>query len=189
MTVAKLALAATLALALPCAALAAPPTWVVDKPNSKLTFSSSFSGEAFTGTFRRWDAQIVFDPKQLAASKVTATIEPSSASTGDETRDQSLPTADWFDTGKFPRATFSTTSFKSLGGNRYEAAGTLTVKGISKPVTLPFSLAITGSDAKMNGQVTLSRAAFGVGKGQFESAETVPLNVVINVALTAHKAP
>src|SRR5271156_1664373 len=60
-----LAPAAAIPLA-PALALAAPATWAVDKAASKLPFSSSVSGQAFTGRFARWDAAIHFDPKDLA---------------------------------------------------------------------------------------------------------------------------
>ncbi len=170
------------------AAVAAPSAWTVDKAASKLGFRSSFGGDAFTGTFRRWDAQIVFDPKQLAASKATVSIDLTSAATGDSSRDEALPSDDWFAAKKFPRATFTTTGFKSLGGNKYQAAGTLTIRGVAKPLVLPFTLAIAGDLAKMNSSVVLNRSAFGVGQGEFKSAESVPLNVTVDIALTARRA-
>lgn len=169
-------------------ALAAPPAWTVDKAASKLSFRSSFGGDAFEGTFRRWDAQIIFDPKQLAASKAVISIDMTSASTGDASRDEAIPSGDWFAAKQFPRATFTSTAFKSLGGNRYQAAGNLVIRGVSKPVVLPFTLDIAGAAAKMNGSLAVNRTLFGVGQGEFKSAETVPLNVAVNVALTARKA-
>ena len=69
-----LPLAAALALT-PAMAMAAPPSWTVDKAASRLTFTSAVSGQAFTGRFARWDAAIHFDPKDLAHSDVAATIE------------------------------------------------------------------------------------------------------------------
>jgi polyisoprenoid-binding protein YceI len=169
-------------------AMAAPPAWTVDKGGSKLAFRSSFSGMPFEGVFNRWDAQIAFDPKQLGASKVNVVIDMGSASTHEETRDEALPSDDWFAVKQFPRASFTASSFKSLGGNRYQAAGVLTIRGVSRPVVLPFTLNIAGPVAKMQGQLVVNRTAFGVGQGEFKSAETVPLDVTIAVDLTAHRA-
>jgi polyisoprenoid-binding protein YceI len=180
-------LAAAVALTVSPAAQAAPAAWTVDKAASKLTFKSAFSGEDFEGAFRRWDAQIQFDPKALAASRVVVTVEPGSAATGSSERDDALPTADWFNVVKFPKATFVTRSFKDLGGGRYQAIGDLTIRGVTKPLTLPFTLVITGDTAKMSSTVAINRNAFGVGQGQFASAETVPLNVTLNVSLTARR--
>lgn len=169
-------------------AWAAPASWTVDKAASRITFKSAFSGETFDGLFKRWDAQIAFDPKQLAASKAVVVIETGSASTGNVERDEALPSADWFSSAKFPRATFTTRSFKDLGGGRYQAIGDLNIRGISKPLTLPFTLAISGDTAKMTSAVVVNRSLFGVGQGQFASAETVPFNVTLNISLTARKA-
>lgn len=180
-------LAASIGLTAP-AARAAPAAWTVDKAASRLGFKSSFSGMDFVGTFRRWDAQIVFDPKALGASQATVSIEPASVATGDMERDSALPTADWFDVARFPRAAFVTKSIKSLGGDRYQADGVLTVRDVSRPVSLPFILTIDGDVAKMTGQAVVDRTAFGVGQGQWSSADTVPLNVTVTVSITARRA-
>ncbi len=168
-------------------AWAAPSQWTVDKAASKLGFRSTFAAQPVEGTFRRWDAQISFDPKALAASKAVVSVDMVSAATGDSGRDQALPTRDWFDAARFPRATFTTTSFKDLGGGRYQAQGVLSLRGVSRAVTLPFTLAIAGDLAKMTGVLIVNRSLFGVGQGQFKSAETIPTDVTVNVALTARR--
>ena len=182
------ALATLFLLWLPATALAAPaPGWSVDGA-SKLGFTGKMSGEAFNGVFRRWTAQIAFDPKNLAASKVAVTVDVASAATGDADRDQALPTDDWFAVGRFPRATFVTRSFNDLGGGRYQAVGDLTIRGVSHPVTLPFTLTIAGDTARVNGQLALNRAAFGVGQGKWATGDTVDTQVAVTIALTAHRA-
>jgi len=169
------------------AAIAAPPTWSVD-PSSKLTFAGAMNGAAFTGTFKRWSAQIAFDPKALATSKVDVSVDVGSATSGDADRDSAMPTDDWFAASKFAKATFVSKSFRDLGGGKYEADGDLTVRGVTKPVALPFTLTITGDTARMNGAVVLNRTAFGVGQGQWKTGEVVDTKVTVNVALTAHRA-
>jgi polyisoprenoid-binding protein YceI len=181
-----LALAAAIALA-PTLALAAPPAWTVDKAASHLTFSSSVSGAPFTGTFKRWDAAIHFDPKDLAHSDVAATIDIASATTGSGDRDAELPDQDWFWTSHFPKATFVAHGFTAAGPGRYAAAGVLTIRGVAKPLTLPFALAITGASAKMSAQVQLDRLAFGIGQGEWKATDTVPANVTVHIDLTAHR--
>jgi polyisoprenoid-binding protein YceI len=167
---------------------AAAPAWTVDKGTSKVAFSSSFDGGAFSGSFRRWDAAIRFDPANLAGSSVTASFDMTSAVTGDADRDEALPLDDWFAAKRFPKATFTATSFKAVGGNRYQAVGTLTIRGVTKPLTLPFTLVITGGVAKMNASVGLNRLAFGVGQGDWKTTEVVPGTVTVNISLTAKRA-
>jgi polyisoprenoid-binding protein YceI len=178
---------AIMGLLLAAPAFAAPPTWAVD-PSSKLTFQGAMNGQAFNGTFKRWSAQIVFDPKALAASKVVVTVNVASGATGDADRDQAIPTDDWFAAGKFAQATFVTRDFRDLGAGKYAADGDLTIRGVKMPVTLPFTLVISGDTARMNGAVVLNRTAFGVGQGQWKTGEVVDTKVTVNVALTAHRA-
>ena len=145
------------------------------------------NGQAFNGTFRRWDAAIRFDPKSLATSRVTAVIDMGSATTGDQTRDEALPTPDWFSAAAFPRATFAASQFKDLGGGQYQAIGTLAIRNVKRPVVLPFTLKITGAAATMQGVMTVDRRLFGVGQGQFLAGDTVATSVRINVNITAKK--
>jgi polyisoprenoid-binding protein YceI len=175
--------------ALPTAALAAPaPAWTVDKTASAVRFTSSMGGEGFSGAFRRWDAQIRFDPANLAGSSVTASIDTTSAATGNSDRDQALPTDDFFAAAKFPRATFTANGFKAVGPGRYQAVGQLTLRGVTKPLTLPFTLVITGAQAKMTASLALNRLAFGVGQGQWSKPDAIPNPVTVTIAIAAKRA-
>lgn len=183
-------LALACALVSPLAAFcAAPPAWIVDKAASSLRFTSSMAGESFTGAFRRWDADIRFDPANLPASSVSATVDAASAATGNPDRDQALPTATFLDAPTFPKATFVAHHFTALGGNRYQADGVLTLRGVSKPLALPFTLTIQGGQARMTGQVAINRLAFGVGQGEWKAVTTIPAAVTVSVAITARRAP
>jgi polyisoprenoid-binding protein YceI len=192
----SIALAAVIGLSLACLADSgraadkpgAAPIWMIDKAGSRLRFKSAFSGMPLEGGFSRWDAQIAFDPKNLAASKATVSVDMASVATGDRDRDETLPTGDWFNTAKFPRAIFTTTKITSLGGDRYQALGTLSMKGATRPVTLPFTLTIQGNVAKMSGQTVLNRSQFAIGQGQFAGADAVPFEVTVVIAVTAKKA-
>ena len=181
-------IAAALLLTAAPAIAAAPPAWVVDKGASKVGFTGSMSGQGFAGRFTRFDAQIAFDPANLPASHVTATIDTGSAASGDASRDEALPTPDWFSVKVFPRAVFKSKAFKATGPGRYAVDGDLTIRNVTRPVTLPFALIITGDTAKMTGAMQLDRSAFGVGQGQFKGGDTVALKVGVDVAITAKRA-
>ena len=179
---------AVVAIAAPGSIFAAPAAaWVVDKPASSLRFASSFGGEAFSGAFKQWDADIHFDPANLAGSSVTARVNIASAATGSTDRDQALPTADFFDAAHFPKATFVAKSFKALGGGHYQAAGVLTLRGVAKPLTLPFTLTIAGAQAKMTGAVAINRLAFGIGQNEWKAVTTLPAAVSVTLNLVARK--
>jgi polyisoprenoid-binding protein YceI len=177
-------------LSLASVARAAPATaWTVDKAASSVGFSSAMNGEAFSGVFRRWDADIRFDPRNLAGSSVTAAIETVSAATGDADRDQALPTAAFLAAANFPKAVFAAHVFKDQGAGRFLAIGQLTLRGVSKPLTLPFTLAITGTEAKMKASVALNRLAFGVGQDEWKATTALPATVTVNIAITARRKP
>ena len=179
---------AALTLAATGAAAQEAPKWIVDQAHSKLGFESQAMGEAVEGSFQRWDADIRFDPKQLGRSKVVVTIQTGSAVTGDAEHDQTAQGADWLATAMFPTATFQAQSFKDLGGGHYEADGDLTIRGVSKPQVLPFTLAITGDAAQMTGETTVDRSLFGVGQGAYGGPDVVPLAVTVKVDLSARLA-
>lgn len=178
-----------LALAIAAPALAAPaPMWSVDKAHSRVAFVASMNGQAINGGFSRFDARIAFDPANLTGSSVTAVVDTGSAATGDQTRDEALPSADWFNAKIFPRATFTAKTLKTLGPGRFQALGTLNIRGVNHPVAMPFQLVIKGNAAQMRGTMTIDRRWFGVGQGQFSTPDAVAANVKINIAITARKA-
>ncbi|HEY1559266.1 MAG TPA: YceI family protein [Caulobacteraceae bacterium] len=181
------ALAAILLVSAASAQAAPPATWIVDKPTSSIRFTSSFNGTAFGGIFRSWTADIRFDPANLAASSVTVTIDTGSAATGDADRDQALPTDAFFAAAKFPRATYAAHAFKALGGGRYQAIGTLTLRGVSKPLTLPFTLAVNGPRARMAASLSINRLAFGLGQDEWRKTDVVPAAVGLRIAVNAQK--
>jgi polyisoprenoid-binding protein YceI len=182
-------LASVLALSAGQAVAAAAPAWRADMAASRLGFTGAMNGQAFKGAFGRWDVQIAFDPKNLPASRVVAAIDMTSARTGDQTRDEALPTADWFSAKAFPRASFVSRTIRPAGPGRYVAQGDLTLRGVTRPVSLPFTLALTGDTARMSGAVTLDRSAFGVGQGQWKTSEPVSLKVQVEVVVVARRLP
>jgi len=182
------ALAAIGLLAISASAVAAPaPAWVVDKPGSSVRFTSAFNGTAFSGGFSRWDADIRFDPANLTGSQVTATIDMASVSTADSDRDQSLPTPTFFNVARFPHAIFAAHAFTSQGGGHFQAIGTLTLRGVTKPLTVPFTLAVTGPKARMSANLSINRLAFGVGQDEWSKPTAVPAAVTVTVVLNAHR--
>jgi polyisoprenoid-binding protein YceI len=174
--------------ALAASAGASPaPTWVVDKASSSVRFMSSYGGQGFSGAFKTWNADIRFDPTNLASSSVSVAIDIASVATGDADRDQALPTDAFFAAGKFPRATYAAHTFKSLGGGRYQAVGTLTIRGVAKPLILPFTLALSGTRAHMTASLTINRLAFGVGQDEWSKSDVVPAAVGLELTVNAQR--
>jgi polyisoprenoid-binding protein YceI len=166
---------------------AAAANWTVDNGKSILGFIGTQSGASFEGHFTKWQAQIDFDPAKPASGHALVTIDMSSATTGDSQKDQSLPQSDWFNVKSFPQATFEATNFRAKGGNAFEAAGTLTIRGIKKDVLLPFTFETDGNSGHAKGKLDLLRTDFGVGQGDWASGDMVGLSVSVTVDIRASK--
>jgi polyisoprenoid-binding protein YceI len=166
-----------LALALLCAPAFAAD--YVQAPGSTLVFAGAYQGESFTGRFPGFATTFRFDPKQLAASKLEVSIPLATAATSNADYDGKLRGASFFDAAKFPRATYSATKFRALGGNRYAADGTLSLRGISKPVVLEFTWT-PGAAPVLSGKATVKRLAFGVGGGDWADTALIPDAIAIS---------
>ncbi len=183
----RLAAIAALLLATPAAAA---PHWSVDAAKSRLGFTVQWAGQPFRATFKSWKADIVFDPADLAHSSADVAIDMASIASGDAETDDGVKGAQGFQTSQFATARFTTTGFTHKSGNDYAAAAKLTIRGITRPVTLPFTLTIGGNTAHMKGSAQVSRMDFGVGQGgDFSKPEPVAYQVRVDVDLTASKAP
>ena len=158
------------------------PIWSVDKGQSAIRFSGIQSGQPFSGVFETWAAEIAFAPDMLDASKARVEIDMTSATTGDMMFDGTLPDPDWFDTAQYQIGLFEADSFTEAG-NGYEAAGTLTLKGVANPVTLPFTLTIEDGTADVAGTLTIDRFDWGIGGST--GADSVAAEVDLMIELIA----
>ena len=169
------------------------PTWDVDLEESSLTFTavgpnSDYKVVEFTGEFTNFDVVIVMDPKDTTDAKVVALIDTGSADLKDKDRQKNWPSSDWVDVLNFPIARFESSVVTQTGEGQFLAKGQLTIKGISKPVDLPFSLTIENDVAIAQGSVTLARTDFKLGhSSDFVDEGWVKFPVTVNLNLTANK--
>lgn len=145
-----------------------------------LGFSVKQMGTDVPGTFATWTADISFDPAATSGNHVTVTIDTSSLTLGSVTDQAKEP--EFFDIKTHPTAVF--TADITPDGANYLATGSLTLRGETKPMTLPFSLTIDGDTATMQGTTTLDRRSFGMGPSYPDEA-TIAFPVQVTVALTA----
>ncbi|HET7332953.1 YceI family protein [Dyella sp.] len=173
-----ISLALTLALATPLAVSAADYSV---QAGSTLGFTSNFQGSSFDGHFNKWTAAISYDPAKLASSKFDVTVNLATVKTGDNDRDSALPGPDFFNVAKYPQAHFVTTAFHQQG-NQVIADGTLTLRGVTRPVSLSVVFKPQGSGATLDVTGTVKRLDFGVGGGQYADTSVIGADVKI----TAH---
>lgn len=184
-SMATVATLATLAIALPASA-----QQKLVAAQSDISFTFKQMGVPVDGRFKKFDAQISFDAAKLATSKVAFTVDIASATIGDPATDSELPKAIWFNTAKFPQATFASSSFKALGAGKYEVAGKLSVKGVSQDVVVPVTMTQTGNGAgavtTAVGTFPIKRLTFKIGENEWADTSTVadPVQVKFKLALS-----
>lgn len=161
--------------------------WQLDAARSKLTFTGTQQGEAFTGQFRQFTPRIRFSPEALAAAQWTVSIDVKSNDSANQERDETMRTSDWFDVARYPVATFTASTFRTgAAAGQYVAEGELTIKGRKVRVPLPFrwTPGADGKTATLSGQVVLDRHAFALGTGDWTDDAWVGRNVTVGVQLT-----
>jgi len=155
---------------------------------STLGFSGTFQGEEFRGSFTKFEARISYDPAHVESSKFDVTVDLASVGTGDKDRDDALPGSDFFNIGKFPSAHFVTRQFRKAG-DEVIAEGTLTMKGVSKPVELTVKFAANGTGGVLDVSTHVDRLDFDIGSGEYADTSTIANEVQISAHLELGAKP
>jgi len=161
-----------LGLALSAGARAAEMT-TVEADKSALTFVVREMGVAVDGRFRRFVAQVRFDPARPAKAQAAIDLDLASIDTGSDEANEEVAGKAWFDTRQFPQAHFVSTGMRALGGNRYEVNGTISIKGRTREVSAPFTFTPGAAQSAFDGEFVLRRADFGIGEGAWADFGTV----------------
>ena len=152
---------------------------------SEIRFVSKQMNVPVEGRFRKFDAQLSFDPAKPEAGSTRITIDLAAIDAGSDDANAEARTKGWFDIRNFPSATFVSTGVKPLGPNRYEVAGKLTIKGRSRDLTAPVSFRKDGANAVLEGSFVLKRLQFAIGEGPWSDVETVADDVQVRFRVTA----
>ena len=167
--------------------LAGDWVWEVDEAASTLAFSGTQNGEGFRGEFTDWEAAVRLNPDNLDDAEIDVRVALASARTGDRDRDEALPSRDWFDATRYPHARFRSAEITHEGRDDYRARGTLSIRGVSRPVVLPFTLDSDATQARARGALDLDRSDYGVGQGEFASDTWIAFPVRVEIDVVAER--
>ncbi|HUF19243.1 MAG TPA: YceI family protein [Burkholderiales bacterium] len=179
MNVIRLALCvAALVLALPAQAGS------IDYDSSEITFVSRQMNVPVEGRFRSFTAEIDFHLADLARSKARIEVGLASVDTGSDEADTEVKRRNWFNVLAFPAAQFVSTGVKQVGPARYEARGELSIKGITREITAPFTVTNGANFTVFEGGFTLYRLQFKIGEGVWSETDTVANEVQVRFRIT-----
>lgn len=171
------------AIAITGPAAAAEPMAKLVPGQGQIVFVTRQMGVPVEGAFKNFDAQIAFDPQKPEGGMVALQIDMGSATLGVPQSDAELPKAPWFDTARFPRASFQSSRIKSLGGGRFEIAGRLTIKGSTQELVVPVAITQSAGQSVATGGFTIQRLAFKVGEGEWTDTSLVGDEVQVRFKL------
>lgn len=174
---------------------AAPFTWSVDPPHTGIYFDIKHIFSTIRGQFDDFSIALNIDPANIPNSSCSFTVQTDSINTLNATRDTHLKSDEFFDTKAFPTMTFKSTQITAQGGNRYLVEGDLTIHGVTKRITVPFTfLGIKPNPMKssqvvsgFNANFAINRLDFNVGNGKYYKMGVVDKEVDITISVEALK--
>lgn len=155
------------------ASFASYAQWSIDKGHTKFAFIAEHHGlSEVDGYFKKFDGKITAAKDDLSDAVFEITIESGSINTDLEMRDNHLKSEDMFDVEKFPAISFKSTKLTKVAGNKYKMEGNMTIKGVTKPITLDVTMNGPMAHPNPNNKTpqlgikattTIKRSDFGIG--------------------------
>jgi polyisoprenoid-binding protein YceI len=153
----------------------------VDTANAKVSFGIKGPFGTVHGDFTGLKATIDFDEKSPGSGSIAASIDPKMVSTGIGLRNRHLRNEEqFFNTDKYPEISFRSKKIEKTGDG-YKAAGELTMKGVTKPVEIPFTFTPTEGGGLFKGHFTIKRLDFNLGKPGGSIGEDVTIDLEVPV--------
>lgn len=170
-------------------------TLKIDPDHSSVTFRVRHLFTKVQGRFQKFEGSVDFDEKNLAASRVSATIQAASVDTNVEARDKDLRSNRFFDVERYPTLTFASNAVTGTAGNKGRVRGTLTMHGVSKEVILDTEFLGKGKDPWGNtrygfhAETKVDRKDFGMAWNEAVEAGGVLVGDEVEITLDVEAVP
>lgn len=151
----------------------------IDSGKSTVTATFKQLGVAVDAKFKTFSGQIDFDPANPATGKAQLTLATTSFDLGDPEYNKEVQKKEWFNSAQFPQATFISTSIKSVGGDKLQVQGKLTIKGKTLDANFPVSFKQDGKTQIFDGSLPIKRLYFSIGEGEWKGTDTLADEVII----------
>ncbi len=143
-------------------------------------FSIKMLGANVEGKFKGLTANIKFDPENLAASSIIATVDASTIDTDNTLRNRHLrEKTDFFDVAKYPKISMKSTKIEKTA-NGYIGYFDMTIKTVTKNIKMPFSFVKINEKATFSGSFTINRRDWAIGGNTLGMSNDVVINLTVN---------
>jgi polyisoprenoid-binding protein YceI len=151
----------------------------VDPAKSQIRFGFRQENVPGEGAFRRFTAQVSFDPARPEATRASIEVDVTSIDIGEADWNRDMQGASWFDARQFPKATFVAAGAKAVSGGRFESPGKFTLKGVTRDVVATFTAKADPGGTLLEGTVPLKRTDFRIGEGAWADTSVVANDVAV----------
>jgi polyisoprenoid-binding protein YceI len=145
--------------------------------HASVTFEIKNLGIATGGSIGGLQTKVHFNPANLAASALEASVDVNTINTDNNGRDEHLRSEDFFDVARFPKISLKSVNFKHKSGNNYVGSFILTMKGRSKQIDIPFSFLDKDNTVAFKGSFKINRLDFGVGSKSMILSDEVTVTI------------
>ena len=159
---------------------------VMAADKSKVTFQYKQMGVAMDGHFKKFNAQLSFDPSKPATAQAQIDIDLASIDAGSSDADDEVVGKSWFNVKAFPKASFVSKQIKATAANQFEVSGVLTIKGKSQDIKFPLKYIAQGNAGVFSGGFVMRRGDFAIGEGIWAKFDVVANDIQVNFQLTAN---
>jgi len=167
---------------------ASAPAQTIDAARSAVSATFKQMGVPVEGRFAKLAGQVRYDPASPGATQAKVDVDVASFDLGDAQYNQEVRKKEWFDTARFPSASFVGASIKPAAAGRLEVGGKLTIKGRAVDVSVPLSVRSEGGATVFEGSVPIRRLAFGIGEGEWQDTALLADEVIVKFRLAVVNA-
>jgi polyisoprenoid-binding protein YceI len=143
-------------------------------------YSVKFTSADPSGAFTSLKGDISFDEADLTHSKINVSVDVNSINTGNGKKNNDAKGPGWFDAGTYPEIKFSSTAINKAGGN-YEAKGNLSMHGVTKEITIPFTFSKNEKGGVFAGSFSVNRKDFKLGENNGHAADVLKIDLSVPV--------
>jgi polyisoprenoid-binding protein YceI len=151
--------------------------WISQPAQSRLQFVVSYEGQEVVGEFHDFQVKLAFNPSDLTAASLEVLVDITSVDMDSDDLNFEIIKPDWFSAGQFPQARFISDSIRVDGRNGFVASGSLRLKGVDKPIEVPFTWSSDDGQVLLRGEVELQRTDFAIGTGEWADGGTIDTTV------------